>query len=301
MNYDDFLTRKRIVVRPSGLVEIPKLSPHLKLFQKAVVSWALRQGKCALFEATGLGKTLQQLEWARIVCDYEQGPVLLLSPLAVAEQTVQEAIKFGIPGVSYAGSMADISSAIVVTNYERFDKFDIGRFCGIVLDESSIIKSTDGVTRTTLTDACAGLRWKLCASATPAPNDYVELGSHAEFLDVMTHKEMLATFFIKDDASRMEGESQFRLKRHAIKPFWQWLASWSVMIRKPEDLGYDAPEYDLPPVQYFRKLVESDAEPARGAFFAAEARTLRDRIRARRSTLERRVEAARKIVDENKQ
>lgn len=296
VNYDDFLSRKRVLVRPTGLAEIPSLNRYLKGFQRAIVAWALRQGNAACFAATGLGKTLMQLEWARVVSEHEDGPVLILTPLAVAEQTVQEAEKFDIPGVRYAASAKEVTSPIVVTNYERFSKFNIDSFAGIVLDESSIIKNQDGATRELLTRDCADVPWKLCASATPAPNDYIELGSHAEFLDVMTYKEMLATFFIKDDTARMEGEPVFRLKRHATKPFWEWLASWAVMIRGPEDLGFDGTEYQLPPLVYHRTVVESAAEALPGTFFAPAARTLRDRIRARRSTLDARVEAVLKIV-----
>src|SRR5215469_1946230 len=297
MSYEEFIAHKKIVVKPSGLQTIPNLNQHLKPFQEAIARWTLRQRNAAIFAATGLGKTLMELVYAQTVANHEQGSVLLLSPLAVAEQTVQEAIKFGIPGVSYARDSASINSPIVVTNYERFCNFDIESFVAIVLDESSIIKSADGITRQTLIDACSSVRWKLCATATPAPNDYVELGSHSEFLDIMTHREMLATFFVKDDEARLEGNPEYRLKRHAIKPFWQWLASWSVMIRRPEDLGYDAPEYALPPLIYKRLRVDSNVAPPSGAFFPDAAKSLRDRMRARRLTLKERVAKVVEIVN----
>ncbi len=298
--YEDFLAAKAPMDAPTGLENIPRLPKALKPFQRAVVKWALRRGRAALFEGTGLGKTLQQLTWARVVADHEDAPILVLTPLAVAEQTVSEAAKFGIKGVAYAADKSLMNSGIVVTNYERFDKFDIADFAGIVLDESGIIKSHDGKMRTELTDACRQMKWRLCCTATPAPNDYAELGQHSEFLGVMNAKEMLSMFFVHDGSIRANDDTQgadgWRLKRHAEKDFWRWLASWSVVVRHPRDLGFDEPGYDLPPLTFHETIVPADLKPMAGQLFPFMASTLAERIAVRRDTAEGRVAAAVEIV-----
>ncbi|MBU6427693.1 MAG: DEAD/DEAH box helicase [Cyanobacteria bacterium REEB65] len=301
MRYEEFLQSKYAAVPESGIMECPLLPAALKPFQRAITSWALRRGRAAMFEGTGLGKTLQQLSWAQAVSVEEDARVLILTPLAVAEQTVAEAIKFGIPSVAYAADRQAITSNIVITNYERFDKFDISQFAGIVLDESGIIKSQDGKTRALLTEACAKTPWKLCCTATPAPNDYAELGQHAEFLGVMTAKEMLSMFFVHDGSIRANDHSQgadgWRLKRHAEKDFWRWLASWAVMIRHPSDLGFDAPEYRLPALSIKQVTVAADRRCVpRGMLFQIEALTLGERIAARKDTVDARVHAAVEIA-----
>ena len=298
--YTQFLASKDRFDRSTGLETVPALPSALKPFQAAIVRWALRRGRAAMFEGTGLGKTIQQLAWARAVSDHERRPVLILTPLAVAEQTVGEAEKFGVPSVAYARDGGDVRSDIVVTNYERFDKFDVSGFCGLVLDESSLLKSEDGHYRRTLTQACAGMRWRLCCTATPAPNDYTELGQHAEFLGVATGAEMLATFFVHDGGIRVDdasgGADGWRLKRHATSDFWRWLASWSVVVRHPRDLGFDDPSYDLPPLDVESVSVRTTSLPPSGMLFQTEALTLSERIRARRDTFEDRVGAAADVV-----
>ena len=297
-DYVEFLAGKVPRSVPSGMREVPPLSPHLKPFQRAIVGWALRRGKAALFEATGLGKTIQQLAWARAVVDEVGSPILVLTPLAVAEQTVAEAERFGISNVAYAPDKRRLA-AITVTNYERFEKFDVSQFCGIVLDESGILKSHDGKTRAMLTEACAGLPWRLCCTATPAPNDYTELGQHAEFLGVMRAAEMLSMFFVHDGSIRANadaGVDGWRLKRHAQRDFWAWLASWSVMIRGPEDLGFDGAEYVLPELRYHQVTVPAEYRPTAGMLFPVEASTLGERIAVRRDSVEARVDAAVRIV-----
>lgn len=297
--YAEFLAAKEPRVTASGIAP-PALTADLKLFQRAITEWALRQGRGAIFAATGLGKTLMQLSWARAVTDYERCPVLILTPLAVAEQTVAEASRWGIESVRYAASQASAETDIVVSNYERFEKFDITRFAGIVLDESSILKSHDGKTRALLTERCAGLRWRLACTATPAPNDYTELGQHAEFLGVATHKEMLSRYFVHDGkvrAAGAEGADGWRLKRHAERDFWRWVASWSVMIRSPEDLGFDGAEYVLPPLRLFETIVAVEYKAGDGMLFPVEARTLAERIRARKSSFQDRVGATVGLVE----
>ena len=299
-DYSEFLETKATIARPVGMRRVPKLPSALKPFQKALTAWALKRGRAALFEGTGLGKTLQQLSWARAVANYEQGPVLILTPLAVAEQTVAEAAKFAIKGTSYATDHSAVASDIIVTNYERFEKFNVGKFCGIVLDESGIIKSSDGATRAMLTDACRITPWKLCCTATPAPNDYAELGQHSEFLGVMSAKEMLSMFFVHDGSIRANDDSAgadgWRLKRHAESDFWRWLASWAVMVRHPSDLGFDDPDYDLPPLNMRETVVKAEYKPVAGQLFPFMASTLGERIGVRRDTAAERVAAAVEIV-----
>lgn len=298
--YADFLAAKAPVASPSGMAAVPSLPAFLKPFQSAIVTWALRRGRAAIFAGTGLGKTAMQLTWARAVADYENAQVLILTPLAVAEQTVAEAAKFGINSVAYAADQENAKSDIVVSNYERFAKFDIDRFAGIVLDESGIIKSHNGKTRSRLTEACRDLPWRLCCTATPAPNDYTELGQHAEFLGVMSAKEMLSMYFVHDGSVRANDHSQgadgWRLKRHATSDFWRWLASWSVVIRHPTDLGFDDPGYDLPPLNLHQITVAAEYKPTGEFLFPMPASTLGERIAIRRDTIEERATTAFDIV-----
>lgn len=299
-DYLDFLANKTPRDLATGISDVPALPKALKPFQRALTTWALRRGRAALFEGTGLGKSLQQLSWARVVADHEHGSILILTPLAVAEQTVAEAEKFGIAGVSYAPDAARRRSQITITNYERFEKFDISDFAGIVLDESGIIKSQDGHYRALLTEACRHLRWRLCCTATPAPNDYTELGQHAEFLGVMTAKEMLSMFFVHDGSIRANDDSQgvdgWRLKRHATQDFWRWLASWSAVVRHPADLGFDEPDYDLPLLNLHQITVAADYQPTGGMLFPVAASTLAERIGVRRDTAMARIGAAAGII-----
>lgn len=297
--YSDFLATKAPADAPTGFAAVPTLPDALKPFQRALTEWALRRGRAALFEGTGLGKTIQQLSWAQAV-NNERGPVLILTPLAVAEQTVAEAEKFGIPGVAYARDGDSRRSPITVTNYERFDRFAPDTFAGIVLDESGIIKSHEGALRAELTEACRYVAFRLCCTATPAPNDYAELGQHSEFLGVMSAKEMLSMFFVHDGSIRANDDSQgadgWRLKRHAERDFWRWLASWAAVVRHPRDLGFDEPGYDLPPLELSETLVAAEYAPTAGMLFPTIANTLGERIAARRDSAADRVAAAVKIV-----
>ena len=189
-----------------------------------------------------MGKSFIELEWARIVCEHTALPVLLLAPLAVAKQMIQEANKFGIAAAYSKGGSH--SFGIVVSNYERLGNFNAEDYSGVVLDESSILKSFDGATRSLLIETFRETPYKLCGTATLSPNDHMEIGNHAEFLGVMTATEMLSTFFVHDG-----GETQkWRLKGHARKEFWKWVCSWAVNIRKPSDIGYDDGPFTLPPL-----------------------------------------------------
>lgn len=252
-NYDQFLREKVKQAQPAGFEPLPILAP-LFPWQAAVVRWAIRNGRAALFEDCGLGKTLQQLEWARQVSEHTRKPVLILTPLAVAQQTVQEAYRFGI-NVSVAASQADVTTyGIYITNYEKLEHVDPTAFVGVVLDESSILKAFTGKTRIALTEAFSRTPYRLCCTATPSPNDYTEFGQHAAFLGVCSPAQMLATFFVNDTFNT----GDWRLKKHAEGEFWKWLASWACCVSKPSDIGYDDVGYDLPPLRMHEHVVEVD-------------------------------------------
>ena len=260
--------------------------PH----QRDVCSWALRLGRSAVFLGTGMGKTLIELEWARIVEQHTNNPILILAPLAVTHQIVREGIKFGIKAMYYSEE-PEYPSGIVVTNYDRLGKFTPELYSGIVLDESSILKSFDGKTRGALIEAFKATPYKLAATATPAPNDYMELGNHSQFLGVMTATEMLSMFFVHDG-----GETQkWRLKGHARSEFWKWVCSWAVSMRKPSDIGYTDDQFELPEKIEHSHIIEVDT-PSDGMLFAMPAETLSERISARRSSVSARVQACAEIV-----
>jgi hypothetical protein len=287
VSYDAFLAEKALVAVPTGLEVVPDVRAHLFDFQRDITRWALRRGRAAIFADCGLGKTPMQLEWASHV----PGPVLILAPLAVAPQTVREGEKFGVP-VRYVREMPTEPTGIYVTNYELLERFDLSQFAGLVLDESSILKSYDGATRTAIIEASRAVPFRLACTATPAPNDYMELGNHAEFLGVMSRVEMLSMFFVHDG-----GETQsWRLKGHAQKDFWQWVASWAVLLRKPSDVGYEDGALELPPLTIMQSTVHASIAPA-GELFTVEAQTLQERIAARRETVAERVDAAATLVN----
>ena len=242
MKYVDFLKTKIVADKTSGFdMAAAELNPLLFPFQRDVVQWALRRGRAAIWAECGLGKTPMQLEWAARVCEYTGGDVLILAPLAVAQQTVREGVKFGIE-VNHAKSRDNVLPGINITNYERLHKFDCACFVGIVLDESSILKSFMGRTKQTIIESFRNTPYKLACTATPAPNDHMEIGNHAEFLDVMPANEMLARWFINDTSQF----GSYRLKGHAIDPFWKWVSSWAVCFQKPSDLGYEDGAFILP-------------------------------------------------------
>ena len=278
-DYRSFLSQKGKADPATGLASVPALSRALFDFQRDITAWALRRGRAAVFADCGLGKTPMQLEWARHV----PGNVLILAPLAVAAQTIREGEKFRVT-VRSARRQEDVQPGITIANYEMLDHFDPSYFTGIVLDESSILKAYDGKTRTAIIEAFAKTPFRLACTATPAPNDYMELGNHAEFLGIMSRVEMLSMFFVHDG-----GETQqWRLKGHAESEFWKWLASWAVCIRKPSDLGYDDGDFVLPELVMHEVTVKVDS-PTDGFLFPVEASTLQDRLAARRSTIAERV------------
>ncbi len=284
-DYAAFLTQKRRVVAPGG-IEPRELPPTLFDWQKAIVRWAVRKGRAAIFADCGLGKTFMQVAWAQSL----DVPTLMLAPLCVAEQTIREAAKLGI-SIHYATNQAgSVGHQIVITNYERLDSFDPNAFQAVVLDESSILKAFDGKTRQRLIAAFGKTKYRLCCTATPSPNDIAELANHAEFLGLMTRAEFLATWFVHDD-------QVWRMKRHAVEPFYRWLASWAVAFRRPSDLGYNDAGFVLPPLTIRDRVVPSEA--VEGSLFAELAtKGLGGRLRARRGSLEARVDATVNLVDE---
>lgn len=291
MEYGDFLLSKVSSDPATGLSELPGLPDSLFDFQSDITRWALRRGRAAIFAGTGLGKSLMELSWASAIHEATGRDVLILAPLAVASQVVREGEKFGIRAKQCA-RQDEVEPGITVTNYQKLDHFDAAQFVGVVLDESSILKALDGKTKMRLIETFRETPFRLAATATPAPNDFMELGNHAEFLGVMKHSEMLSTFFVHDG-----GETQkWRLKGHAEDDFWRWMGSWSVMLRDPSDLGYDASAFDLPPLNQHQHTVETRNEAPDGMLFAMEAQTLQERLAARRSSVEERVERAAEVI-----
>jgi len=272
-SYAEFLAAKAIVDPPTGLGAVGAMPACMKDHQAAIVPWALRRGRAALFAGTGLGKTLMELVWAAEVACQTGRRVLHLAPLAVTAQIVREAEKFGV-------RIPDM-----VVNYQKLDKLDLSGFGGVILDESSILKSFDGHYRTLLIRECAQIPFRLAATATPAPNDLMEIGNHAEFLGIMSVTDMLATFFVHDGGSTRD----WRLKGHAEEDFWRWVASWAVMLRKPSDLGFSNEGYDLPPLVMHEHHVPVEigatSQYATGLLFPIEAITLQERLAARRASV----------------
>lgn len=286
--YQEFLENKKFVLESTGFeVERGDLNSNMFDFQKDIVRWALAKGRAAIFASCGLGKTLMQLEWANQICKRigDDCKVLILAPLSVSTQTVREGEKFGIP-VTLCESQDDVRNGINITNYEKLDKFVAKEFFGIVLDESSILKSFTGKVRTQIIDCFAHVPYKLACTATPAPNDYMELGNHSEFLGVMTRSEMLSMFFVHDGGRT----SQWRLKGHCTDIFWEWMASWAVFIDNPANLGYDGSDYILPKLNIHEICVDAD-EPIN------ETLTLTERRNARRESLKARCAKAAEIIN----
>ena len=253
--YNEFLEQKKTQRIESGFkVEDADLNPALFPFQKYCVKRALAVGKFALFEDCGLGKTIQQLEWAQKVFERTSQPVLILAPLAVISQTIKEGEKFGYKVTEYDEASTYIGHlGIFITNYDNLSNVDVSVFSGIVLDESSILKNFQGKIRTFIIDSFRRTPYKLACTATPSPNDTTEICNHAEFLDVMSRSEMLAMYFVHDGGST----SEWRLKGHAKQSFWDFVSTWAVMLNKPSDIGFDDDGYDLPPLNVIQDIVET--------------------------------------------
>ena len=269
-HYIDLVAQKRVAFAPRGF-EPRSLHPALKPHQEHCVDFAVRQGSAALFLDTGLGKTLCALDWGRQVVERTNRPVLMLAPLAVAAQHEREAGKFGIDARKVREA-AEISGArIYVTNYDRLDRFDADDFAGVILDESSIIKSFSGQTSKALIQSFARTPYRLACTATPAPNDHMELGQHSEFLGVMRQTMMLNRWFIHDSADT----GTWRMKGHAVEDFWSRVASWARCISKPSDIGLSDDGYDLPPLDLVKHEIAADRSIDTGAEKDGQARLFR--------------------------
>ena len=294
MDYQEFLKKKKVVVQACGF-DCEERNPALFDWQNDVVRWALRKGKCAIFTACGTGKSRVQLQWAQKVHEHTGKPVLILAPLAVTQQTKREGEACGIT-VNVVRNQEQCVNGLNITNYEMLQHFDAAPFAGIVLDESSIIKHKEGKFRQMIQEMFERTPYKLCCTATPAPNDFMELGTHAQFLGVMKQTEMLATFFVHDG-----GETQnWRLKKHAEKKFFEWVAGWACCFNRPQDIGYEQEGYDLPELRVHEESVESrgtELIDGQMMMFAPVGKTLLERRSARRNSLEDRVARAAEIAN----
>lgn len=294
MDYSELIARKLSLVPPTGITGELSIPDSLFDHQRALVKWALRRGRAAIFADTGLGKSRMQLAWASEVLRHTGMPVMILAPLAVAAQTVGEGAEIGVDVRHVRDQSGVTGPAIYITNYDRLHLFDAGVFGALVLDESSCIKHHTAKTFAHLCEAFRDTPYKLCATATPAPNDWTELGTHAEFLGICTRAEMLAEYFIHDGA-----ETQvWRLKGHARAQFWRWVSTWGAMVRKPSDLGFDDSRYELPPLSVRQHTVTiPNAAERVGMLFAMEAQTLSERRDARKESIADRVKACADLVN----
>ena len=287
--YQAFLASKAVRAQPAGIAPKP-MPAHMFDYQKAATEFCLRQGRAALLLDTGLGKTISELEFAGQAADYTDMPALLLTPLAVARQIEREGLRFGYQcRVIREGS--EVGPGINICNYDRLEKLDPSVFGCVVLDESSILKSFSGKTTMALIAMFAETPFRLCATATPAPNDHVELGTHAEFLGIMTQSEMLVRWFLNDT----NDTGTWRLKGHAVESFWDWMASWSVMAESPEDMGFDGSRFVLPPLNIHRHKVEAEARTMSGTLFAADV-SATDMFAVKRHTAEARAASLAALV-----
>lgn len=289
MKYESVIEAKSRSIAACGFSAKPSavLYPH----QSDLVRWACRRGRAAIFADTGLGKGPMLLDWARLVSVHSGGRVLILAPLAVAEQLGREAVRFGVEATV---SREDTGARITIANYDMLHAFDASAFAGVALDESSILKAFDGRTRDTLIRDFSGTPFRLACTATPAPNDFTELGNHSEFLGIKTRAEMLAEYFVHDGGSTQD----WRVKGHAVQPFWRWVASWGAVIKSPADLGHDASMFALPPLNMHEHVLPTTDHDVRatGRLFADDATTLSEQRAVRRATLSARATKAAELA-----
>jgi len=287
--YGEFLRSKRILNKTVGPeIQADDINAILFPFQSDIVKWAARKGRCAVFADTGLGKTFIQLEWARIV----SRRCILVAPLSVARQTIREAEKLGLV-VNYCRASSEVKDGLNITNYEMIDRLDPSLFDTIVLDESSVLKSIDSKTKAKLLKLYKDTPYRLCCTATPAPNDIAEIANHSEFLGIMTRNDMLASFFVHDD----EG---WRLKGHAEEAFYRWMASWSMSVKKPSDIGYSDEGYVLPPLNIHPVFVRSSYTPD-NQLFCTGLKGIQDRAGVRKSTINDKLDAIRGLIQNGDQ
>ena len=299
-SYAEFLSSKRIEHKPSGFDPGDGLlNPNFAgdfIWQNDLCRWSLRRGRAGVFPDTGLGKTIMQLVIASEVVKHTGGRFLLLAPLAVSRQTLLEARKFSIDvPIKVCSDQIGVEDGITITNYEKLHKFDPSEFFGVGLDEGSILKSIGGKTRDKLIGMFGRTPYRYVFTATPSPNDIMEVGSYCEFLGIMTREEMLAMFFTHDGGET----SKWRLKRHAEKDFYRWMATWCVMISNPSDIGYDGSRFVLPPLNFHSHVVK--CKPQDGYLFSVPDKTLHDQRKTRRATIDERVAVMSELVKGSKE
>jgi hypothetical protein len=290
-DYKDFVIKKSQIGGDHGFTPIYE-NDHAFDFQKFLIDWGCRQGRSAIFADCGLGKTLMQLIWAENVCRHTNKPVLILAPLSVSVQTVDEAEKFGMMATRIIDGKISGKAEIITTNYERLRHFDADAFGGVVCDESSILKNFDGAFKSHITEFMRKCRYRGMFTATPSPNDYIELGTSSEALGYLGYMDMLGMFFKNDEDSLHPGfiGSAWRFKPHGERDFWRWVSSWARAIRKPSDMGFDDRGWVLPPLHEIDHEIESPPLP--GMLFAVPAKGLDEQRTERKATIEKRCELA---------
>lgn len=287
MTYEEFLKTKEMRAEACGFdVERDSITPYAFDYQKDIIAWACKKGKCAILTGCGSGKTLMQLEWCRAVHENTKRPVLIVAPLSVVRQTQGEARKFNICKVKICRKQDDVVCGVNITNYEMIEHFDASVFSGVCLDESSILKSFTGKYQQLLTEMFCKTPYRLLCTATIAPNDYTEIGTSCEFLGIMSRTEMLATYFIHDSGDT----SKWRLKKAGVNKFWEWFATWAIYFNSPKDLGYEGEGYDLPPLNIKKVFTESQTDEY--SLFVDLAETLDERRNARKESMEERTDRA---------
>lgn len=286
-SYEEFLRGKELRAEATGFdVDRDSITPYAFDYQKDIIAWACKKGKCAILTGCGSGKTLMQLEWCRKVHEHTKKPVLIVAPLSVVRQTKNEAAKFEIADVTICRKQNDVQDGINITNYEMIEHFVPSEFSAVCLDESSILKSFTGKYQNLLTEMFCKTPYRLLCTATIAPNDYTEIGTSCEFLGIMSRTEMLATYFIHDGGDT----AKWRLKKAGVNKFWEWFATWAIYFNSPKDLGYEGEGYDLPPLNI--KQIFTESKPEEGTLFVQLAETLDERRSARKESLEDRTDHA---------
>jgi superfamily II DNA or RNA helicase len=295
--YKDFVLSKTHLSGEFGFAPIYD-NPYPHDFQRQLIEWALRKGRSATFADCGLGKTLMQLCWAENVHRHTNKPVLILAPLSVSSQTVQEAEKFGIEAYRSADGKFPSGKGIITTNYERLHYFDADDFAGVVCDESSILKNFDGAIKNHITHFMRKVAYRAMFTATPSPNDYTELGTSSEALGDMAYMDMLSTFFKSNDDTLHPAHigQAWRFKGHAEPHFWRWVASWARAVRKPSDLGFSDDGWSLPPLREIHHEIES--KPLDGQLFAMPVKGLQMEREERKATITERCELAAELLSQ---
>jgi hypothetical protein len=289
--YREFISSKSLRVAPRGLTDVPSLAGHLFQFQREAVAFGLRAGSWGCFFDTGLGKTACELEWARHAAEATNGRALILTPLAVARQIESEGRRWGYD-VRVIREQSEAAAGVNVCNYDRLHLLEPEAFGAVALDEASILKNFSGAVSRSLVAAFGGHRFRMAASATPAPNDHTELAQYAAFLGIMTREEMLVRWFINDS----NDTKAWRLKGHAVTPFFDWMASWSRMAEHPRDLGDDVRGYDLPPLEVFRHQADEPEASIDGGLFGAQELSATEVHHVKRQTIQARADVAASLV-----